>query len=84
MWFGWYREVMIERCTRCGAPAGIVMAYDYLARSVWLDDLIRPVTPGRGYPMCEEHADRFTPPMGWTLQDRRRPVRPLFASLEVA
>jgi hypothetical protein len=75
---------MIERCIRCGAPAGIVMAFDYDARLAWLDDLTEPVTPGSGYALCEGHADRFTPPVGWTLLDRRRPVRPLFASLEVA
>ena len=60
------------------------MSYDYTARSVWLDDLDRPVIPGTGYPLCEGHADRFIPPLGWTLQDRRLPDRPLFASLEVA
>jgi hypothetical protein len=64
---------MIQRCIRCGAPAGIVMAFDYDARQAWLDDLTEPVIPGSGYALCERHADRFTPP-----------VRPLFASLEVA
>ena len=75
---------MIERCVRCGAPSGIVMACNYQARTVWLDDLTEPVIPGAGYAMCEEHAGRLTPPVGWTLIDRRRPARPLFASLEVA
>ncbi len=60
------------------------MSYDYAERTVWLDDLTQPVIPGRGYAMCEHHAERFTPPMGWRLEDRRRPVRPLFVSLEVA
>ena len=75
---------MIERCIRCGGPSGIVMSYHYGDRTVWLDDLTEPVDPGSGYPMCEEHAQRFTPPMGWKLEDRRTPVRPLFVSLEVA
>ena len=60
------------------------MAFNYQARTVWLDDLTEPVVPGAGYAMCEEHAGRLTPPVGWTLIDRRRPSRPLFASLEVA
>ena len=60
------------------------MAFNYQARTVWLDDLTEPVIPGAGYAMCEEHAGRLTPPVGWTLIDRRRPARPLFASLEVA
>jgi len=60
------------------------MAFNYAARTVWLDDLTEPVIPGTGYAMCEEHADRLTPPVRWTLIDRRRPSRPLFATLEVA
>jgi hypothetical protein len=75
---------MIERCVRCGAPAGIVMAFAYGARLIWLEDLTAPVIPGAGYAMCESHADRLTAPVGWTLLDRRRPARPLFVSLEVA
>jgi hypothetical protein len=60
------------------------MAFDYDARMVWLDDLTGPVAPGAQYALCEVHAERMTPPVGWTLVDRRRPVRPLFVSLEVA
>ena len=76
--------MIIQRCVRCGAPAGIKMTFAYDARLVWLDDLTPPVTPGLAYAMCESHADRFTAPVGWSLLDRRRPVRPLFAALEVA
>jgi len=75
---------MIEHCVRCGAPAGIVMAFAYQARLIWLEELTEPVIPGAGYAMCQAHADRLTPPVGWTLLDRRRPARPLFVSLEVA
>lgn len=75
---------MTEKCARCGAPAGIVMSFNYDERMLWLDDLSEPVVPGRGYAMCEGHAGRMTPPVGWTLIDRRRAVRPLFVSLEVA
>ena len=75
---------MIERCVRCGAPAGIKMAFAYEARLIWLEDLNEPTTRGLGYAMCESHADRLTPPVGWSLHDRRRADRPLFAALEVA
>ncbi|WKZ83301.1 MAG: DUF3499 family protein [Acidimicrobiia bacterium] len=75
---------MTERCVRCGTPAGIVMSFNYDDGTIWLDDLVEPTTPGRGYAMCEDHASRMTPPVGWTLVDRRRALRPLFASLEVA
>lgn len=75
---------MTESCARCGAPAGIVMAFHYPGKTLWLDDITEPVIPGRGYALCEAHAGRMTPPVGWTLIDRRRTVRPLFVSLEVA
>ena len=60
------------------------MSFNYDARMVWLDDLTAPVAPGAQYALCESHAGRLTPPVGWTLVDRREPVRPLFVSLEVA
>jgi hypothetical protein len=75
---------MTELCVRCSAPAGIVMSFSYFDRAVWLDDLTEAVAAGVAYPMCEKHAGRMTPPVGWTLVDRRTAVRPLFASLEVA
>ena len=75
---------MIERCVRCAAPAGIEMSFAYFDRRVWLDDLAGPIHPGAGYAMCETHAGRMTPPVGWTLIDRRSTDRPLFVSLEVA
>jgi len=75
---------MIEHCVRCGAPAGILMAFAYDDGLAWLEDLTGPVVPGAGYALCQAHADRFTAPVGWSLLDRRRPVRPLFAALEVA
>lgn len=59
------------------------MSYNYGDRSVWLDDLAASVDPGAGYAFCADHADRLTPPMGWTLTDRRTASR-LFAPLEVA
>ncbi len=52
------------------------MTFDYDARAVWLEDVGK--VSGPGYSMCVDHADRLTPPMGWTLTDRRS-VTPLFA-----
>lgn len=53
------------------------MTYDYAERAVWLEDssIRSEVT---SYPLCVDHADRLTPPLGWTLTDRRS-VTPLFA-----
>lgn len=60
------------------------MSFDYERRTVWLDDLYEPIGVGAGWAMCQGHADRLTPPVGWTLLDRRAAERPLFADLEVA
>ena len=74
---------MTERCVRCAEPAGFVMSFAYLDAKVWLDDLTGPVEQGSAYPMCDDHAEAFTPPVGWTLIDRREP-RLRSVSLEVA
>lgn len=68
---------MVFRCARCGNPAATFMSFDYAERAVWLEDLsARSSEPGHA--LCVDHADRLTPPMGWTLTDRRS-VTPLFA-----
>jgi len=73
---------MIVNCARCGSPAGTFMSFAYVDRAVWLDDLIIR-DDAHGYALCADHADRMTPPLGWTLTDRRTVTR-LFAPLEVA
>lgn len=72
---------MMFACVRCGVPASSLMAYSYADRHIWLEDLVAADLPG--YAMCASHAGRLTPPLGWTLTDRRSVV-PLFAPLEVA
>lgn len=52
------------------------MSFDYAERAVWLGDLGE--ADGPGHALCVDHADRLTPPLGWTLTDRRS-VTPLFA-----
>ncbi len=71
-------------CVRCSAPSAAVMAFNYPERTVWVGDLPEsgPVAPA--YAMCEGHANRVSPPVGWTLTDLRHPVRPLFVNREVA
>lgn len=73
---------MTVSCSRCGSPANSVMTFAYVDRSVWLDDLVDADGP-HGYPLCADHADRMTPPQGWTLTDRRTVTR-LFAPVNVA
>jgi hypothetical protein len=73
-------------CVRCPVPAAAVMTFDYQARAVWLSELELSSEAGAGWCLCTGHADRITPPRGWTLTDRRNVTR-LFApaaSFEVA
>lgn len=58
------------------------MTFNYSDGAVWLDDLDDP-TDKLGYLLCADHADRMTPPQGWTLTDRRTVTR-LFAPVQVA
>jgi hypothetical protein len=58
------------------------MTFFYDESAVWLDDLVDAVQHS-GYALCADHADRMTPPMGWTLTDRRNVTR-LFAPVNVA
>ncbi len=75
---------MIVRCTRCSDPAAVVLAFHYGDRRVWLDDLDENGDTHGVYPLCETHASRFVPPVGWMLTDQRTRVTPLFVSREVA
>jgi hypothetical protein len=59
-----------------------MMTFSYSDSAVWMDDLVNG-TARHGYAMCADHADRMTPPQGWTLTDRRTVTR-LFAPLSVA
>lgn len=51
------------------------MTFDYAEQAVWLEELESDAERGRGYAFCTEHADRMTPPRGWTLTDRRNVTR---------
>lgn len=52
------------------------MSYVYGAATVWLESLA-----GEGHPMthdlCDRHATRTVPPLGWALVDRRPGASPL-------
>lgn len=61
-----------RRCARpgCGWPAVAVLAYDYASRSSWIEEMGPRPDPAT-YELCALHTDRFSPPRGWELQDRR-------------
>jgi len=53
----------------CGAPATAVLTFQYATRTVWVLD------QGDDEPsvidLCTPHADKISPPRGWTAHDRR-------------
>lgn len=67
------------RCTKCPEEAIALLSFDYSDAKVWLDE----GSAGRGHVLCRTHADRFTPPVGWVVVDRRSSA-PQVITLEVA
>lgn len=63
---------MTRQCARpgCSAAAGATLAYDYKARTTWLDPLAPEPHP-MSYDLCVAHADSTVVPRGWRLEDRR-------------
>ncbi|MDQ3646184.1 MAG: DUF3499 family protein [Actinomycetota bacterium] len=55
----------------CQAAGVAVLAYDYAARLALLDDPAEGEISPHLYVMCQRCASKITPPMGWTLEDRR-------------
>lgn len=74
---------MLVSCVRCSAPSSAVMTFDYDTRAVWLLEVDSEPDVRGGYALCTTHADRMTPPLGWTLTDRRNVTR-LFATRDEA
>ena len=70
---------MFFSCVRCASPAASQMTFDYDARAVWLLEFDSDPDVVGGYALCTAHSDRMTPPLGWTLTDRRNVTR-LFAT----
>lgn len=58
-------------CARpgCGAPATAVLTFQYATRTVWLLDQGDP--DPAAIDLCARHADRLSPPRGWTGHDHR-------------
>jgi len=63
-------------CARpgCGAPATAVLTFQYATRTVWLLDQGDP--DPAAIDLCTRHADRLSPPRGWTGHDRRDSATP--------
>jgi len=67
-------------CSRigCDAPATASFAFDAVNCLAWLDTMVE--ARGAGF-LCRDHAERLTPPRGWSLLDRRSPEPMLFVQL---
>lgn len=63
-----------RHCSRsgCGDPAAVTLTYHYASCRVWLDDLAGERDP-HAYDLCAGHTSRLSVPVGWHLEDRRRP-----------
>ena len=76
---GGYVALMFRQrlCARpgCGAPASVVLTFQYATRTVWLLDQQGEPDPA-AIDLCTPHADRLSPPRGWTGHDRRASASP--------
>lgn len=65
-------------CSRvgCGWPAVATLSFDYQGSRAWLEDL-HPRKEPATYDLCSVHAERCSPPKGWTWEDRRAMPEPV-------
>ena len=72
---------MRRRCSRacCNDTATMTLTYQYATATVWIDDLADSADP-HAYDLCERHGQRFAPPSGWRLEDRRNRFRVVLPS----
>ncbi len=63
---------MSRHCARpgCNQNSVATLAYDYAARTVWIDD-VAPESHPATYDLCLRHATNLRVPLGWQLRDRR-------------
>ena len=55
---------------RCNADPAATVSLLYADRQVVIGDLALERDPNL-LDLCEEHIDRMTPPVGWTVRDER-------------
>lgn len=77
--------VPLRTCSRplCDRAAEVLLAFDYDSRHVALLWTGNDHDPNI-LELCVEHADRFRPPHGWTLEDAREQVIALRSVPETA
>ena len=59
-------------CSRSGCkwPATSSLSFSYGTKQTWIEELRIPPELSY-YDLCHVHASRFSPPHGWTFEDRR-------------
>jgi hypothetical protein len=67
-------------CLRCPHHATSLLTYDHAGACAFLDDARGDEPTYQGLRLCEHHAGRFSPPLGWSLVDRRTVTPALFAT----
>lgn len=58
---------------RCGQEPVATVSLLYTERDVVIVDLLPERDPNL-LDLCRDHVERMTPPVGWTVTDRRRPA----------
>lgn len=63
----------MRSCTRsgCRETAHISLTFHYNSSSIWAN-FVQEERELNVYELCEKHWQRFAPPSGWSLDDRRR------------
>jgi hypothetical protein len=58
---------------RCEAEPVATITLGYAEREVVIESLLEERDPNL-LDLCQEHAERMTPPVGWTVRDVREPA----------
>lgn len=63
----------MRSCTRSGCReiSHIALEFQYSTSTIWIDHLADERLPNV-YELCAKHWQRFAPPSGWSLDDRRQ------------
>lgn len=72
------------KCVRCSLPATAWMTFEYPASRIELFELPDSGDAHGGYAMCDLHAGRMSPPVGWEMIDSRATMLTLFPVADIA
>ena len=65
----------MKACSKpgCEGAGAAILSFDYSARLAFVDDPPDGSISPHVYVLCIDCADRLSAPLGWLLDDRRRP-----------